>query len=538
MSEKLKGVTTIELTDVNTGKTKIVKKENMVTNAISKLVNNREKFQVPLLSKDFFSYAGSFSNKRIVEYAFGGLMAFDTPLNDNPDDYSIPSNANCICYGTDISNSGSNNMLGSYNTHESGIQEDGSMRFVWDFQTNQANGTLSSVCLVPLTTAYMGWNNKYDEFDNSLRNHVFSDSNVNSLILRFDNNYYDSTILNSNGTIGGELFVFHDNKYMYGLKRGNMNTIKNASGSQVIDQSTHVFYTHKLKIVKRRFNYSQIDIMGASSGVPEVEDVCEIDIPSDMFANINYADRTRYMLEFDNGFIYFALGTEYNDKKLLPNEKLKILKINVSTWESSIIELTNTTNGNFHHSSFTYYNNNTSTSIISVINNKILLPIRDTTDGQNYLYLIDLANNTNVTPITTYDGNRVKYSGGKGLKYKDYLVVQSSLGGEHMIVNFSTATAFPLYTSNQNQNGLRPIGSGLGDNMFVRPLDKKYEDDVNVFFTRDPNATYNIDKSTLLYSMSMFNLMTKNTLSSAITKTSAQTMKITYTISRANEQLK
>ena len=166
MSEKLKGVTTIELTDVNTGKTKIVKKENMVTNAISKLVNNREKFQVPLLSKDFFSYAGSFSNKRIVEYAFGGLMAFDTPLNDNPDDYSIPSNANCICYGTDISNSGSNNMLGSYNTHESGIQEDGSMRFVWDFQTNQANGTLSSVCLVPLTTAYMGWNNKYDEFDN------------------------------------------------------------------------------------------------------------------------------------------------------------------------------------------------------------------------------------------------------------------------------------------------------------------------------------------------------------------------------------
>ena len=229
------------------------------------------------------------------------------------------------------------------------------------------------------------------------------------------------------------------------------------------------------------------------------------------------------------------MGTEYNDKKLLPNEKLKILKINVSTWESSIIELTNTTSGDFYYSSFTYYNNNTSTSIISVLNNKILLPIRDTADGQTYLYLIDLADNTNVTPITTYDGNRVKYSGGKGLKYKDYLVVQSSLGGEHMIVNFSTATAFPLYTGSQNQNGLRPTGSSLGDNMFVRPLDKKYEDDVNVFFTRDPNATYNIDKSTLLYSMSMFILMTKNTLSSAITKTSAQTMKITYTISRANE---
>ena len=535
MSEKLKGVTTIELTDVNTGKTKVVKKENMVTNAISKLVNNRGKFQVPLLSKDFFSYAGPFSNKRIVEYAFGGLMAFDTPLNDDPDDYSIPSNANCICYGTDISNSGSNNMLGSYNTHESGIQEDGSMRFVWDFQTNQANGTFSSVCLVPLTTAFMGWNNKYDEFDNSLSGYVLGDERQNSLIFTFDNNYYDSTILNSNGTIGGELFVFHDNKYMYGLKRGNMNTIKNASGSQVLDQSTHVFYTHKLKIVKRRFNYSQIDIMGASSGVPEVEDVCEIDIPSEMFANINYADRTRYMLEFDNGFIYFALGTEYNDKKLLPNEKLKILKINVSTWESSIIELTNTTSGDFYHSSFTYYNNNTSTSIISIINNKILLPIRDTADNQTYLYLIDLADNTNVTPITTYDGNRVKYSGGKGLKYKDYLVVQSSLGGSHMIINFSTATAFPLYAGGARNNGLRPTSTGIGNNMFVCPLDKKYEDDVNVFFTRDPNAESNVDKTALFYSMSMFILMTKNTLSSAITKTSAQTMKITYTISRANE---
>lgn len=534
MSEKLKGVTTIELTDVNTGKTKVVKKENMVTNAISKLVNNRGKFQVPLLSKDFFSYAGSFSKKRIVEYAFGGLMTFDTPLNDDPNDYYIPSNANCICYGTDISNSGSNNMLGSYNTHESGIQEDGSMRFVWDFQTNQANGTFSSVCLVPLTTAYMGWNNKHDEFDNSLCNYVLRETDNNNLILKFDNNYYETTILNSNGAIDGELFVFHDNKYMYGLKRGNMNSVKDNRGSQVIDQSTHVFYTHKLKIVKRRFNYSQIDIMGASNGVPEVEDVCEIDIPSEMFANINYANQTRYMLEFDNGFIYFALGTEYDDKKLLPNEKLKILKINVSTWESSIIELTNTTSGNFHHSSFSHYSNNTSTSIISVINNKILLPIRDTADGQTYLYLIDLADNTNVTPITTYDGNRVKYSGGKGLKYKDYLVVQSSLGGAHMIVNFSTATAFPLYTGGQEYNGLRPANSGLGNNMFVCPLDKKYEDDVNVFFAREPNS-YDPDKSVLFYSMSMFVLMTKNNLSSAITKTSAQTMKITYTISRANE---
>ena len=533
MSEKLKGVTTIELTDVNTGKTKVVKKENMVTNAISKLVNNRGKFQVPLLSKDFFSYAGSFSTKRIVEYAFGGLMVLDTPLNDNPDDYSIPSNANCICYGTDKANTGTNNMLGSYNTHESGIQEDGSMRFVWDFQTNQANGTFSSVCLVPLTTAYMGWNNKYDEFDNSLRNYVFSDSNVNNLILRFDGNQYESTILNSKGTIDGELFVFHDNKYMYGLKRGNMNTVKNDSGSQAIDQNTHVFYTHKLKIVKRRFNYSQIDIMGASNGVPEVEDVCEIDIPSEMFANINYADRTRYMLEFDNGFIYFALGTDQDDKKLLPNEKLKILKINVSTWESSTIELTNTTSGDFYYSSFSHYNNNTSISAVSIINNKILLPIRDTADGQTYLYLINLDDNTNVTPITTYDGNRVKNSNGKGLKYKDYLVVPSSLVGTHMIVNFSTSTAFPLYTGSQGYNGLRPSGSGLGDNMFVCPLDKKYEDDVNVFFTRDPNSSYNIDKSVLLYSMSMFVLMTKNNLPSAITKTSAQTMKVTYTISRA-----
>lgn len=537
MSEKLKGTTTIELTDVNTGKTKIVKKENMVTNAISKLVNNRGKFQVPLLSRCFFSDAGTFSKKRLVEYAFGGLMLFDTPLNDDPDDYAIPSNSNCICYGTKIANSGSNNMLGSYNTHESGIQEDGSMRFVWDFQTNQANGTFSSVCLVPLTTAYMGWNNKYDEFDGSLCNYVFNENSSNSLIFRFDNDYYETSINNSNNEekIDGELFVFHDNKYMYGLKRGNMNTTKNASGSQEIDQSIHIFYTHKLKFVKRRFNYSQIDIMGASNGVPEVEDVCEIDIPSEMFANINYADKTRYMLEFDNGFIYFALGTDYDNKKLLPNEKLKILKINVSTWESSIIELTNTTSGNFHHDYFCHYNNNTSTSIISVINNKILLPIRDTKDNQQYLYLIDLDDNTDVTPITTYDGNRVKNSNGKGLKYKDYLVAPSSLGGTHMIINFATAIAFPLYTGSIGYNGLRPSAAGLSNNMFVCPLDKKNEDDVNVFFTRDPSSQNDPDKTALFYSMSMFVLMTKNNLSSAITKTSAQTMKVTYTISRANE---
>ena len=533
MSEKLKGETTIELTDVNTGKTKIVKKENMVTNAISKLVNNRGKFYSPLLSTNFFPDAGPDSKKRIVEYAFGGLMLFDTPLNEDPDDYSIPSNVNCVCYGSDKSNSGTNSMLGSYNTHESGIQEDGSMRFVWDFQTNQGNGTFSSVCLVPLTTALMGWNNKYDEFDTSLCKYVFNSSDQNNLVMRCDQSSYDNM---ANAVVGGELFVFHDNKYMYGLKKGSINPTK-ASDSVGIDRSTHIFYTHKLKFVKRRFNYNQIDIMGASNGVPEVEDVCEIVIPSEMFSGINYDYQARYMLEFDNGFIYFALGTDYNSKKLLPNEKLKILKINVSTWESSVIELTNTTNGNLFHSMFVPYNSNTSYSPITVLNNKILLPIRDT-DNQYYYYLIDLDNNTDVTPITTYDGKRVKFSstsGAKGIKYKNYLVVSSSLGGTHMIINFTTATAFPLYTSTSNVNGLRPFLGGLYNNMFVVPLDKKNEDSFHVFFTRSPSNETNPDMSALFYSMSMFNLMTKNNLSSAITKTSAQTMKVTYTISRANE---
>ena len=104
-----------------------------------------------------------------------------------------------------------------------------------------------------------------------------------------------------------------------------------------------------------------------------------------------------------------------------------------------------------------------------------------------------------------------------------------------MIINFATAIAFPLYTGSQGHNGLRPTSTGFSNNMFVCPLDKKYEDDVNVFFTRDPNSPGNVDKTALFYSMSMFVLMTKNNLSSAITKTSAQTMKITYTISRANE---
>ena len=534
MSEKLKGETTIELTDVNTGKTKIVKKENMVTNAISKLVNNRGKFYVPLLSTNFFPDAGPDSKKRIVEYAFGGLMLFDTPLNEDPDDYSIPSNVNCVCYGSDKSNSGTNNMLGSYNTHESGIQEDGSMRFVWDFQTNQGNGTFSSVCLVPLTTALMGWNNKYDEFDDSLCRFVFNSSDNNNLVMKCDYSNFDNM---TNAVVGGELFLFHDNNYMYGLKKGSINPTK-ASGSAEIDRSAHIFYTHKLKFVKRRFNYNQIDIMGASNGVPEVEDVCEIDIPTEMFSDINYDYQTRYMFEFDNGFIYFALGTDYNDKKVLPNEKFKILKINALTWESSIIELTNTTNGDFRHAMLAYYNTNTSSSAITVLNNKILLPIRDTTDNQYYFYLIDLDNNTNVTPITTYDGKKVTFSGSvgaKGLKYKDYLVVPSTLGGTHMIINFSIATAFPLYTSTANVNGLRPFMSGLNNNMFVVPLNKNNEEGIHVFFTRYSGDEYNPDKSSLFYTMSMFNLMTKNNLSSAITKTSAQTMKVTYTISRANE---
>lgn len=142
----IKGHTSIELTDVNTGKKERFEDDNMVTNAISLFyksggMTNPSAFN-DLLKTD------------AVENLLGGILCLDDTITEDANIVHVPTGINMVANGSvGILNSGNPPELGSYNESESGWQQDGSYKLTFDYTTSQGNGVIKSVCM---TSKYEG----------------------------------------------------------------------------------------------------------------------------------------------------------------------------------------------------------------------------------------------------------------------------------------------------------------------------------------------------------------------------------------------
>ena len=137
----MKGHSKIELTDVNTGKKEVHENDNMVTNALKYFLADYCTAHNCLIDSNI-------RNKNIWKTLLGGIMLFDSALEEDVDNVLPHAGMKMVgngCYG--VSNSGSVTELGSFNTSESGVQSDGSVKLVFDFSTAQANGTIKSCAL-------------------------------------------------------------------------------------------------------------------------------------------------------------------------------------------------------------------------------------------------------------------------------------------------------------------------------------------------------------------------------------------------------
>lgn len=95
--------------------------------------------------------------KPLCTEALGGIFLFQERVGNN----AQFMNAGNVMIGNGaygITNSGEPNELGSYNESQSEFTSS-SVRFVYDFTQNQANGTISSVCLTSRTGGYIGYGN-------------------------------------------------------------------------------------------------------------------------------------------------------------------------------------------------------------------------------------------------------------------------------------------------------------------------------------------------------------------------------------------
>lgn len=147
----LKGKMAIELTNVKTGEKEVVEEENMVTNALANIF-------APfghLMNGDTIYNQYNMYYQRLL----GGLLLFDNNIEEDPNQLYAPANANmvgCAVYNTQNNTKGK--MRGGYNQTESEYNsKQRYMKFVYDFSTSQANGTIACVCLTHQMGGYNGY---------------------------------------------------------------------------------------------------------------------------------------------------------------------------------------------------------------------------------------------------------------------------------------------------------------------------------------------------------------------------------------------
>ncbi len=157
----MKGHTKIELKDVNTGEVKVVEEDNMVTSALKRLL-----FVNPLLANPVASNPVTNLGSTIIGNLIGGILLFENAIDEKINTCCVPAGNKMTARGVHgLAYSGVVTECGSFNTNESGFQEDGSVRLVYDFNSSQGNGQISCVSLTSTSGGKMGIGDNIENID-------------------------------------------------------------------------------------------------------------------------------------------------------------------------------------------------------------------------------------------------------------------------------------------------------------------------------------------------------------------------------------
>ena len=159
---ELHGHTKLELFNAESGKLEeMVEDDNELTGALAEIFQGIGRFGSSDALTQFINFDNPESQYGYVHRCFnltqwfGGLLAFD---KNQDKDSPLPSYDSAIIasgvYGA--ANIGANAIRGSYNSIESVLDWAGhEIKFVYDFATSQGNGRIASICLTPWFGGYM-----------------------------------------------------------------------------------------------------------------------------------------------------------------------------------------------------------------------------------------------------------------------------------------------------------------------------------------------------------------------------------------------
>lgn len=154
---KLKGHTKIELFNAKTGELEqCIEDDNMFTNVLDRILNNNLGGLLPYDQK-----ANNYSKLfPLPQYALGGVMLLPQAETENANNFYPHSVPTAFGQRDRVSIAGSTGT-GIYNQTESGEIKDG-YKHVWEYTTEQGNGQIACACLTNYYGAFGDFN--MDEF--------------------------------------------------------------------------------------------------------------------------------------------------------------------------------------------------------------------------------------------------------------------------------------------------------------------------------------------------------------------------------------
>ena len=489
----LKGTATIELTNVD-GSKEVIKHDNMITNAVNDLCMSQRGEMATILKivDNGDSYA---------QALFGGLLLFDETLNSDPADYFLPT-VKCTGYASQDAYAGLDTCRGSFNASEGGLQADGSYKFVWDFATSQANGTIKSIALCPNMMGQIGLTNSQVESEKKeffmKRTSVAPfDSAGKMLASDVVIDGYPAKNMYIVGVIGDIAYaVSTDNTGYSGSGVSNTLSIKNNGGI--------------LKLFRFKLGADSIALSDKVCMASYI-DTISVQLPQEFFSSLSFTTYGTY--------IAFNYDKDNNKFIIFPCKRKSDLAIH-GTIKYCEIDAAN----NYTTEVFTFTNN--TTCIIPAdgspgwyniwINKDYIVSVGKYAEKDYRTYVTKRSDNTQVKEVKRDDGTAHSLLNHwlLPISWNDNILfaersTNSSGGYGFIVIDLSTGkmkdTNVEKVTNNWNFDiGNQSVFGMTGYNLIYQPV-------VNPFI-----------------------LCTKNNLDNPVTKTASQTMKITYTLSVAD----
>ena len=537
---KLKGHTKIELTDVNTGEKEVHEDDNMITNALKKMFGFNGMVGYDMTAALHYSINDKYSE--IVRLT-GGLLLFEDGLEENVDNIRPGVGTKLVGCGSGISYTGNNLNAGSYNKTESGPTDDGGYRHVWDFATNQANGQISCACLTTRSGGKITTGTDYSQSDYSYGSGERADIKEEITFRQYHSilpYYYSGSDSNSSDiNVYSLLYVDGRTNRLIRAASDYWRYLWYTSDSDKEIFKKSIFYNKAIDLNIYRYgctNFSISDTLNKSGDTSDYNDgmieTVHVDMPSELKSLItddminNTYKGFAVSISNDENYIYISIVLPTDKASNLyinANANIHVWKINVETFASSYIKVTNTTGEKIKFVS----DQRTAISKMQYVFDNYFFCVGYET---NQAYIIDLNDNTKIKTIawirgetelkltiSSYNDIAIYYERGR-------LVYVQGTGGSRNFVRvidpvlgrvFSKNIEDDIYATNMGTNTLKLWTKVHGTPFFIN-ADSQSSYRARAYGSFDPAI-----------------LITINNLSSPVTKTASQTMKVTYTLTKA-----